>query len=623
MLLGTSLILDESGISLSCDAWSQTPVVLPPLQRHGADTSSDGSIYIVGGETASGYSDKTYYVPTILFSKSADPAGMVYVGDRITYTILFTSTGIRAFEDMLITDSIPGNTRLVTTSISATIAPDSQVITPSWDTRMITFTIPHLNELATGVASFQVDVVDPSVTGIPISVQGVTPAIWPSTLTPSSMANALHTTWADATCTPTHHEMFKQDCVSGGSGPNCDADLCLEKSSDQASVIAGQALTYTLLVHNNGPLTAEDVVVTDDLPGGVTFALATPPPSSTSPLTWYVGSILSKTSQVITLTVQVDSGISGILTNTASVDSSTPDPNPDNNKDEEQTDVVIRKADLRVAKFDDPDPANPGGMLTYTLWITNAGPSEATNVIVTDTLPAECGLLDPLPPNCRPDPFVCNLGTLLPGRDQKIQIRVTVCPTSTGALLNEAEVRSDVPDDTPGNNKAQEWTTITLADLRIKKGDSLSNGKVIPGEILVYNLRVNNEGPADANNVVVSDTLPPGVSFRSSVPPLTGGPDPLTWYTGTLSVGEVWTIEITVAVNSSAVGLLTNTVCVRSDDSDPDRSDNCDEEGIWAPVAVTNKAYICEDGLWCKEAIAINPPFSVYLPIILKASSAH
>jgi uncharacterized repeat protein (TIGR01451 family) len=514
-------------------------------------------------------------------------------------------------QGVIITDTVPVNTQLISDSISGGGYSDGSVIT---------WTIENLSRGATGNVSFQVEVVDPSAVGVLSTVPITASTPRPFTQPLVSVTPALLST-RPQTFAPNNPETFEQDCISGNSVPSC-ADLSLEKSSDQASVVAGQALTYTLLVYNDGPVTAEDVVVTDDLPGGVTLTLATPPPSSTSPLTWYLGSIVSETSQVITLVVEVGSGTSGTLINTASVDSSTPDPNSDNNRDEERTDVVIRQADLRIAKFDDPDPANPGGTLTYTLWITNAGPSEATNVIVTDTLPAECGLLDSLPSNCsRHGLLVCDLGTLPAGGSKEIQVKVTVCPTSTGTLLNGAEVRSDVPDDKPDNNKVQEQTTITLADLRIKKGDSLSNGKVIPGETLVYSLWVNNDGPSDAQNVVVSDTLPPGVSFRSSVPPLIGGSYPLTWSTGTLTAGEVWTIEITVAVNSSAIGLLTNTVCVKSDDFDPNLANNCDRERILAPVSVVNRAYICEDGLWCKEAVAINPPFSIYLPIVLKASN--
>jgi len=479
-------------------SWEQEHTLPLALEGHATILVNGGNhvgqVYVIGGEE-DGQSGRRYasafFWPLAHLSKKAYPSGIAYPSDQITYTITYSNVGARLLQGVIITDTVPVNTQLISDSISGGGYSDGSVIT---------WTIENLSRGTTGKVSFQVEVVDPSAVEALSPVPITAPTSWPSTQPLVLDAPGSHLTQIQ-TLASNNLETSEPGCVSGGHAPDCDADLSLEKSSDQASVVAGQALTYTLFVHNDGPFTAENVAVTDDLPSGVAFTLATPPPSSTSPLTWYLGSIVSETSQVVTLVVQVISETSGTLINVASVDSSTSDPNSDNNRDVEQTDVVARQADLRI-----------------------------------------------------------------------------------------------------------------------KKGDSLRNGKVIPGEILVYNLRVNNEGPSDAQNVVVSDTLPLGVSFRSSVPPLMGGPDPLTWYTGMLTAGEVWTIEITVAVNSSAVGLVTNTVCVHSNDSDPDLSNNCDREQVLAPVAVINKAYICEDGLWCKEAMAINPPFSVYLPIIIKTS---
>jgi len=479
-------------------SWEQEHTLPLALESHATILVNDGNhvgqVYVIGGEE-DGQDGQRYasvfFWPLVHLNKEAHPSGIVYPSDQITYTITYSNVGARPLQGVIITDTVPVNAQLVSGSISDGGYSDGSVIT---------WTIGGLSRNATGNASFQVEVVEPSTMGALSSVPTTALTSWPFTQPLVSVAPILHPTRTQ-TCTSDSLETSEQGCISGSGDPtpDCDADLCLKKNSDQASVVAGQALTYTLLVHNDGPLTAEDVIVTDDLPGGVTLTLATPPPSGTSPLTWYLGSIVSGASQVITLVVQVDPGTSGTLTNTASVDSSTPDPNADNNKDEEQTDVVTRQADLRI-----------------------------------------------------------------------------------------------------------------------EKSDSLS--EVVPGETLVYNLRVNNDGPSDARNVVVSDTLPAGVSFRSSVPPLVGGLDPLIWYTDTLTAGQAWTVEVTVKVNLNAVGILTNTVCVKSGDSDPDHSDNCDEDRIRAPVPVVNRAHICEDGLWCKEAMAINPPFSVYLPIVFKTS---
>ena len=56
------------------------------------------------------------------------------------------------------------------------------------------------------------------------------------------------------------------------------ADLSLTKSDSPDPVQAGELLTYSLGVHNAGPQSATGVVLTDTLPGGVTFDSATPSP---------------------------------------------------------------------------------------------------------------------------------------------------------------------------------------------------------------------------------------------------------------------------------------------------------------------------------------------------------
>src|SRR3989441_699057 len=53
-----------------------------------------------------------------------------------------------------------------------------------------------------------------------------------------------------------------------------------------------------------------------------------------------------------------------------------------------ETSVVIAQADLSITKTDNPDPVNAGATLTYTVTVTNSGPSTAANVQVTDNLPA-------------------------------------------------------------------------------------------------------------------------------------------------------------------------------------------------------------------------------------------
>ncbi len=76
----------------------------------------------------------------------------------------------------------------------------------------------------------------------------------------------------------------------------------------------------------------------------------------------------------------------GSITNTASLAADTFDPNAANNSAGAETTVTFA-ADLALTKSDSPDPVALGQPLHYTLAVNNAGPSTATAVQLTDTLP--------------------------------------------------------------------------------------------------------------------------------------------------------------------------------------------------------------------------------------------
>lgn len=110
------------------------------------------------------------------------------------------------------------------------------------------------------------------------------------------------------------------------------ADLAVEKTADKDPVLAGDNLTYSIVVTNNGPNTAKSAVLTDVLPSQLTIqGTPTVTKGSFSGSTWTIGDIPSGTDEILTIVAKVDAGYSGSLENTATVTSSTTDPNPNNN----------------------------------------------------------------------------------------------------------------------------------------------------------------------------------------------------------------------------------------------------------------------------------------------------
>ena len=88
----------------------------------------------------------------------------------------------------------------------------------------------------------------------------------------------------------------------------------------------------------------------------------------------------------VTITASIDSGFTGTLPNTASVTASTPDPIPADNTVTIEV-PVSAVADLAITKSVSPDPIVPGTNATYTIVVTNRGPSDS-GALVTDTLPS-------------------------------------------------------------------------------------------------------------------------------------------------------------------------------------------------------------------------------------------
>jgi uncharacterized repeat protein (TIGR01451 family) len=120
-------------------------------------------------------------------------------------------------------------------------------------------------------------------------------------------------------------------------------------------------------------------------------------------------------------------------------------------------------ADLAITKADSPDPVRVREPLTYTLAVTNNGPSPTTGVIVTDTLPGGVtfGSASASQGSCSQTAgtVTCPLGNLANGASATVTITVT--PTATGTLTNTASVDGNEDDPNGANDSDTESTAVT------------------------------------------------------------------------------------------------------------------------------------------------------------------
>ena len=193
--------------------------------------------------------------------------------------------------------------------------------------------------------------------------------------------------------------------------------------------------------------------------------------------------------------------------------------------------------------MDDPTP-NLGDTITFTVTLTNNGPSPATNVQVTDLLPTGLTLVMATPNEGSYDAAtgVWSVGTVALGPHtltlQAARGQPEQHQTNTASITN-----SDQFDPNPGNNAASVTETPQQADLVV--GKTVSNPTPNVGETITYTIRVTNAGPNNATGVTIEDILPAAISYQSSQA-TQGSYDPGTgtWTVGTVAnaVTEILTI---------------------------------------------------------------------------------
>lgn len=128
-------------------------------------------------------------------------------------------------------------------------------------------------------------------------------------------------------------------------------------------------------------------------------------------------------------------------------------------------------ADLQIKKSDSPDPVRVGQQLTYTIAVEDLGPSPATGVTVTDSLPKRADLVSAVGPAgacaVQGSKVTCPIGSVKPiginYGGAAATVTIVVVPRSTGTISNTAAVKGAQKDPATANNKATATTRVLAA----------------------------------------------------------------------------------------------------------------------------------------------------------------
>ena len=238
---------------------------------------------------------------------------------------------------------------------------------------------------------------------------------------------------------------------------------------------------------------------------------------------------------------------------------------------------VGAQADLKLSASVAPQPVTVGSNLVYFISITNQGPNAASGVTVSNRIPAGVSFISATG-GATPTSGVLlvNLGPLAAGATNSAQ--VIVQPTVAGKITNLFQVFAIESDPVLTNNSADVVSTVTNAPpppVDVAVSITSAPNPVGVGAPLTYSVTVTNNSPTTATGVVVTNTLPLGVTLFSLLPSVGSASNHagvVTFTVGSLPNSIAATLAIVVLPN--AAGLLINTAEAFSAQTDSQPANN-------------------------------------------------
>ncbi|MDO9404672.1 MAG: CARDB domain-containing protein, partial [Polaromonas sp.] len=333
------------------------------------------------------------------------------------------------------------------------------------------------------------------------------------------------------------------------------------------SPTAGTIVTATLTFSNTGPSTAANVTGTAVL-GTAGGTISTTP--------FAIGNLTPGQSVTRTVTFTVPTtDVSG----TSTVTTTTADNDLTNNTATALSSGITSSADLTVSKTaSTPNGTGAGSTMSFVIVISNAGPSTAANVTLTDVVPTGLTVVSAagngLAATTSGQTVQGTAATLASGASATVTVVVSLTNTGSGTLSfsNVATGTSTTPDPTPGNNTGTSTVTIDpRADLSVTI--DVPPGAVA-GTIVTATITFNNNGPSTAINTTGTAVLGTTGGTISTTP----------FPIGTLTPGQSTTRTVTFTVPSTEVS-ATSTVTATTVDPTPSNNTGTDTTGVVGTLA--------------------------------------
>ncbi|RBL89038.1 T9SS type B sorting domain-containing protein [Chitinophaga flava] len=502
--------------------------------------------------------------PFFEIMKSA-PA-MAVAGESVTFTIIARNTGLGDAQAAVFTDAISG--KLTNVSWTATATGKVNITSGATGT----------GNNVTVVANYPGSVTPTDTGKVYISVTGTVSANATGTIDNVATVTPTETTVGPFTSNTTH------TTISSSPG------LVIDKSRTSPVIaIAGTPIEYVITLMNNGPSDAIKTVITDAVPAAVQqvqwtatsqgAAAVTAGNSGSGNQISVTGNIPVGSSNRIVIRISgiVSGDFSGTITNTATATPSEPGVPPVSDTDV----ATVSKAVKFTITKNGPATAIPGGQISYTIDVKNEGPSNASQAVVTDIVPASLY-------NVTWNTTVASGGAVITsgatGSGNQLSVTAnmpaesvihiivngTIQPPTNTPIRNTAVVTPSEPNTTPVTSNEVVTNVTPQAALTISKtGPDTARA----GSLVTYVITVGNDGPSNARGMQINDNVPATLqqvtwtavaNGNAAISSGTQGSGNNIVLTGDIAAGTGNNIVITVTgkIDPAFSGTISNTAMV-------------------------------------------------------------
>jgi large repetitive protein len=462
------------------------------------------------------------------------------IGDTVTVTIKVTNLGPATAKGINVSSTIPSN---ILTYISQTggLTKTGNVLSASIDS---------LIKDGMKVYTYKATVIGSGTT--PITATGTTTTTDPNPSNNNGSGTGTVTITTGTIVTP----------------PATSADVVITITTDKTTYAVGDTVTTTIKVTNLGPATAKGISVYSAIPGTLTYIGQTGGLVKTgSMLTASIDSLVKDGMVVYTYKAVLNTNTQTVVS--AGGTSTTPDPNPNNNNGTGTGTTTINTgivdptvADVAVVITSDKTTAKVGENVNFLLTLTNNGPATAKQVVLTNVIPTGLTFVSSSTGQVLTSGAITvSLDSLQRGQTRtyayvaRMNVKTDVTNTVSVTSLKDAVAPNNFSFVTV------KGTTDTVIVPPTRKGAELaltlsSDFQLIAkDDEVTFTIKVTNNGPETATNVVVDNILPANLSYISGEPTKLG--DTLRASVASIPVGGMVTFTYKAKVAKDTI--ISNT----------------------------------------------------------------